>query len=113
MVPAISCSYGVGPAGASPPPRAPPARPPPPARAPAARATGGRRGRRATGEVLDRPVHQLNRADAGIDHVLQGRLRALVCHRAVAVGDDSELHPAKLRVWLPLREHRGEEWTVE
>ena len=76
-------------------------------------APGPGRGSRTAEEVLDRPVHQLNRADAGIDHVLQGRLSALVGHRAVAIGDDSELNAAKLRVWLPLREHRGEEWIVE
>ena len=67
IVPAISCSYGVGPAGA----------------AAGARATGTsaatrppprRRRRRAAQEVLDRAVHQLRGAQAAVDDVLERRL---------------------------------------
>src|SRR5207245_9517919 len=53
---------------------------------------------RRTRKAFSRPVHQLDRADAGIDDVLQRGLRALIRHAAVAVGDRTDLHPADQRI---------------
>src|SRR5690606_17149801 len=44
--------------------------------------------------------HQLDGADAGVDHVLQRRLRALIRHAAVAVGNRADLHAVDERIRL-------------
>src|SRR5205814_4542935 len=48
---------------------------------------------RRTRKAFSRPVHQLDRADAGTNDVLQRGLGALIRHAAVAVGDRPDLHP--------------------
>ena len=58
-------------------------------------------GRRA-GEALDRPAHQLDRADARVDDVLQRGFGGLLRHAAIAVGDGADLHAFDERVRLRL-----------
>ena len=77
------------PAAARPRHAAPLAAPVSPAVRGGAAATAARARRRA-GKRLDRPAHELDLADAGVEHVAEDRLRALVGHAAVAVRDGPE-----------------------
>ena len=76
-----------------------------PRRGPRHRRLRARPTRRA-GKALDRPAHQLDRADAGVDDVLERRFGALIRHAAIAVGDRADLHAVDQRVRLRLREAR-------
>src|SRR3954469_10018307 len=61
------------------------------------------RGRRP-GKALDRAAHQLDRADARVDDVLERGLGALIRHAAIAVGDRADLHAIDPRIRLRLGE---------
>src|SRR3982750_1288972 len=80
---ALNCGGGAS-AGAA--PRGPP---------PAAAARGW-----CPGKALDRAAHQLDRADARVDDVLERGLGALIRHAAIAVGDGADLHAVNPRVRL-------------
>src|SRR5947209_135665 len=60
--------------------------------------------RQRAGKVLDRSAHQFDRADPGVDDVLQRRLSALIRHAAIAVRDRPDLHAVDQRVWFRRRE---------
>ena len=83
-------------------------RPAPPARAasaaPAAPAPAGLEIRLRARPRIDRTAHQFDGAEAGLDDVAKRRLRALVRHAAIAVGDRADLHAAEHRVRLGLQD---------
>ncbi len=79
---------------------------------PAASATAAAARRRAR-EALDRPAHQLDRADAGVHDVLQDSFRALISHQApVAVRDRADLDAVDERVRLCLRKRSEDRFCV-
>ena len=58
---------------------------------------------------IDGSAHQLNRADAGGDDVLQRRFGALIGHAAIAVGNRADLHAVDARVGSGGLRHRGQQ----
>jgi len=66
-------------------------------------------GRRSARKTFRRPIHQLDRADARVDDVLQYGLGALIRHAAVAVRDRADVDAVDHRVRSLRAEQRDDE----